>query len=75
MQEASQTKIPQQDVKHKLDSSPLLEGVRSAIKKLKCGKAPGIDGLPAKVYSAGGDVVAKKMTSLFMLCWEKGIVP
>ena len=67
-------KIPQHDVNHKLDSPPLPEEAKSAIKKLKCGKAPGIDGLPAEVYSAGGDV-AKQRTSLFMLCREKGIVP
>ena len=46
----------------------------SAIKKLKCGKAPGIDGLPVEVYSARGDFVAKQLTSLFMRCLEKGIV-
>ena len=78
MQEASLAKIPQQDVKHKLGSTPLLEEVKSAIKKLQCGKAPGIDGLPAEVYSTGGDVVAKQLTPLFMLfmlCWKKGIMP
>ncbi|XP_076467573.1 uncharacterized protein LOC143298578 [Babylonia areolata] len=75
IQDSSIEKIPQLPVKHDLDNPPLFEEVKSAIKKLKGGKAPGIDGLPAEVYVAGGDIVGEQLTSLFTLCWDKGVVP
>lgn len=75
VQLSSIEKIPQQSVKHEIDNPPLLDEVKSAIKKLKGGKAPGIDELPAEVYIAGGDIVAEQLTALFSLCWEKGKVP
>ena len=43
--------------------------------KLKCHKVPGIDGLPAEVYKLGGDILLEKLTNLFSLCWEQGVVP
>ncbi|XP_076442022.1 uncharacterized protein LOC143281001 [Babylonia areolata] len=53
VQDSSIDKIPQLPVKHDLDNPPLFEEVKSAIKKLKGGKAPGIDGLPAEVKDSG----------------------
>ena len=67
--------IQQLPVKWELDVPPSLDEVRSAVKKLKVHKAPGIDGLPAEVYKYGGDLLLEKLTSLFNLCWSTGDVP
>ena len=67
--------IPQQDVKLDLDDPPTQDEVRSAIAKLKCLKTQDIDGLPAEVYKLGRDILLEKLTNLFSLCWEKGLVP
>ena len=51
MQESSLTKIPQADVK--LDDLFPHEEIKKATMQLKVGKSPGIDGIPAEVYSTG----------------------
>lgn len=45
-------------MKLELDDPPTEEEVKKAIVKLKRGKVPGIDALPAEVFMAGGDAVA-----------------
>ena len=47
VQESSLNKIPQMDVKLKLDDPPTREEIRKATMQLKVGKSPGIDGIPA----------------------------
>ena len=75
VQDTSIAKIPQKEVKTELDFPPSPEEVRSAIKKLKCHKAPGIDAIPAEVYKHGGDTLVKSLTDLFTVCWAQGTVP
>lgn len=58
-----------------LDDPPTHVEIKSAIKKLKCHKAPGIDGIPAEVYKHGGDSLIHKFGELFTSCWNKGTVP
>ena len=52
-----------------------LEEVQTAVKKMKVHKAPGTDDLPAAVHKHGGDQHLEKLTSIFTLCWKKGVVP
>ena len=75
MQESSLAKIPEVDVKLKLDDPPTHEEIRKATMQLKVGKSPGTDGIPAEVYQHGGEVVLDKLQDLFTNCWEKGTLP
>ncbi|KAK4325656.1 hypothetical protein Pmani_003749 [Petrolisthes manimaculis] len=49
VQEESIRRIPQHAERVELDEPPTQEEVKVAIAKLKCHKAPGVDGLPAEV--------------------------
>ena len=75
VQKEALRKIPQQRIRSELDNIPTTDEVKSAIAKLKCHKAPGIDGIPAEVYKLGGDTLHNKLTDLFAACWEKGSLP
>ena len=47
--------------------------VQKAIKKLKCGKACGLDGITAEMLKAGGQDVVLLPTRMFTVLFEKGI--
>ena len=49
--------------------------VQKAIKKLKCGKACGLDGITAEILKAGGQHVVIFLTRMFNVLYEKGIYP
>ena len=49
-----------------LDDMPTLDQVKSRIRKLKSGKAPGLDQIPNEVIKAGGEVMAKMLHELFV---------
>ena len=55
MQESSLAKIPQVDMKLELDDPPTHKEIKKTTMKLKVGKSPGIDGIPAEVYQNGGE--------------------
>ncbi|KAK4326942.1 hypothetical protein Pmani_002546 [Petrolisthes manimaculis] len=67
VQEGSISRIPQHAERVELDEPPTQEEVKVAIAKLKCHKAPGVDGLPAEVYKIGGSTLLVKLTELFKL--------
>ena len=46
---------------------PATEEASTPIKKLKNGKAPGVDGIPHEMIKAGGPVVVELLTKLFKL--------
>ncbi|XP_035672024.1 uncharacterized protein LOC118413014 [Branchiostoma floridae] len=75
VEDESIRKIPQHEVRTELDNPPTQEEVKKAISKLKCHKAPGVDGIPAEVYKLGGDALLERLTGLFATCWERGVVP
>ena len=49
--------------------------VRKAVKKLKKGKSPGIDGITSEMLKYGGDSIIKWLTRVCMVCLMKGEVP
>ena len=49
--------------------------VQKAIKKLKCGKACGLDEITAEMLKAGGQDVVLFLTRMFNVLLEKGIYP
>ena len=67
--------IPQRSIINELDICPSLSEVKSAIKKLCNGKAPGMDGIPGEIYKVGGPTLIKKLTSLLGSIWKEGSVP
>ena len=42
---------------------------------LSSGKAPGPDAIPAEIYKGGGDSLAIKLHSLFLLMWQQEKIP
>jgi hypothetical protein len=49
---------------------PSLQEVEEAICRMRCGKAPGIDGVTADVLKAGGTGLAQRLHHLFVDVWE-----
>ena len=47
--------------------------VQKAIKKLKCGKACGLDGITAEMLKAGGQDAVLFLTRMFNVLFEKCI--
>ena len=63
------------DGKLDLDVPPNSTEIRKSIDKMKPGKAPGSDGIPAKSFRDGGEVVRLQLQSLFNACWDRGTIP
>ncbi|KAI8481625.1 Dynein heavy chain 1, axonemal [Branchiostoma belcheri] len=68
-------RLPQIPVNQELDILPSLSETQKAISQMSNGKAPGLDGIPAKVYKSGGHVLTQKLTDIFCAMWEKGTIP
>ena len=58
----------------KEDASSLNE-VKMAIKKLKNGRAPGPDDIPAELLKCAMEPVSKALHKLFCKVWESGMIP
>lgn len=58
-----------------LDCEITEEEVRSAIRKLKCGKAPGLDEISAEFLKSAETVVLPFLTNLFNALFENGLFP
>ena len=58
-----------------LDAIPTREEVVLAINKMKNGKAPGNDGIPAEIFKHGGDLLTDRLYQLIVMSWQQGIVP
>ena len=60
---------------HILNTAITEEEVKYAIKKLKCGKASGLDGVNAEMLKLCGEEVILFLTSLFNVIFEEGTYP
>ena len=61
--------IPQRITKTSLDKIPTKAEIARAIAGLKDGKAPGGDGIPAKVWKHGGDNLFSRLHQLITNAW------
>ena len=53
------------------DKSPSLEEIEEAIRRMKGGKAPGIDDISADIIKAGGRLLSTRLHKLFVEIWEQ----
>ena len=60
---------------YELNATPSLEEVTEATNKMKIGKTPGKNGIPAEVYKHGGEQLIKRLHQLIRLCWQEGTIP
>ena len=67
--------LPRLPPVHEMDRVPTIQEVRDAVKSLKCGKAPGPDGIPAEIFKCGGEDLLRHLTAFFQKCWSAGEVP
>ena len=66
----------EEDEISKMDKTEIREAeVKEALKKTKSGKTPGIDGIPAELYKADGDVAVKELKRLFNRIWHEEKIP
>ena len=62
-----------QNARHMLEVS--VEDVRKAVKKIKNGKAPGVDGITSEMLKYGGESVIEWLTKVCNVCFREGRVP
>ena len=67
--------VGHQPVMKELDMEPKTEELSKAINSLTSGKAPGIDGITAKVLKCGKPALLHRLHRLLCLCWKEGSVP
>ena len=58
-----------------LDDEPTVNEMRSAIRSLKNGKAPGMDQVTAEMIKAGGDILLQRLHVLLTRIWRSERVP
>ncbi|XP_020604539.1 uncharacterized protein LOC110043431 [Orbicella faveolata] len=67
--------LPRLPAMEELDEMPTLEELSKAIDNLACGKAPGLDSIPAEVLKHGKPSILQPLHELLCHCWEKGHIP
>ena len=69
---ASLDQYPVQEVMANL---PTLEEILAAIKSVKSGKTPGLDGIPAEIYKYGGAAFHAQLLIFYHICWTAKELP
>eukprot|EP00795_Rhopilema_esculentum_P004053 gene4053-20229_t len=62
--------ILQLPVRHHMDEPPTAEELDMAIKRTKCGKAAGADGIPPEVWTYGEPALRNQLLQLFCNIWS-----
>ena len=52
-----------------------LEEIVAAIKSIKSGKTPGLDGIPSEIYRYGGTVLHAQLLKFYRICWTAKALP
>jgi hypothetical protein len=69
------SRITQRPIAHHLAAPPTLGEVEMEINRLKRGKAPGPDGLPAEVWQSTGPATMLWLHARILKAWDTGEVP
>ena len=54
---------------------PKLEDILAAIKYMKSGKTPGLDGIPAEIYKYGSTSLHAQLLKFYRICWTAKELP
>ena len=73
--EAAIARLPQVPINTSLSRPITDEEVTKATSALLNGKAPGADAIPAEIYKNGGPTLTLKLTELFNMMLQEGILP
>ena len=69
---ASQVQYP---VQEDMANPPTLEDILAAIKSMKSGKTPGLDGIPAEIYKYRGAALHAQLVKFYHICWTAKELP
>jgi len=73
--ELTDARVYEIDENRRIHMEVNLEDVRKAVKKLKKGKAPGVDGITSEMLCLGGEGVLEWLTRICRICLTEGVVP
>ena len=54
---------------------PTVEEILAAIKSMKSGKTPGLDGIPAEICKYGGTALHAQLLKFYHICWTAKELP
>ena len=58
-----------------MTNPPTLEEILPAIKSIKSGKTPGLDGIPAEIYKYKGTALHAQLLKFYRICWTAEELP
>ena len=67
--------LDQYPVQEDMANPPTLEEILAAIKSMKSGKTPGLDGIPAEIYKYGGAALHAQLLKFYHICWTAKELP
>ena len=67
--------LPQHDIIGEMMNPPTLDEIKSAIKEVNTGKAPGLDGIPIELLRHGGEKITAEIHKLILGVWAGNPVP
>ena len=67
--------LDQYPVQEDMANPPTLEEILAAIKSMKSGKTPGLDGIPAEIYKYGGAALHSQLLKFYYVCWTAKELP
>lgn len=73
--QTSLQQIPEQPTQEDLDLPPSEDELRTAIKQMSCGKAPGRDGIPAEIFKSLGPTAFNTFHDILTTIWDQEDMP
>ena len=68
VREEALASLDQYPVQEDMANPPTLEEILPAIKSMKSGKTPGLDGIPAEIYKYGGTALHAQLLKYYHIC-------
>ena len=67
--------LPQKDILAEMMTDPSVDEIKSTIREVNTGKAPGLDGIPVELLRFGGDNLAVAIQAFILAVWHGDSVP